>query len=36
MKEINKILLDSFDHVKIGIAKNQALFESEEKTWKNY
>ena len=27
--EINKILLDSFDHVKIGIAKNQALFEME-------
>ena len=27
--EINKILLDSFDNVKIGIAKNQALFEIE-------
>lgn len=29
LNEINKILLDSFDHVKIGIAKNQALFEME-------
>ena len=27
--EINKILLDSFDMIKIGIAKNQALFEIE-------
>ena len=25
--EINKIILDSFDTIKIGIAKNQALFE---------
>ena len=29
LTEINKILLDSFDVVKIGIAKNQALFEIE-------
>ena len=29
LTEINKILLDSFDIVKIGIAKNQALFEIE-------
>ncbi len=30
LTEINKILLDSFDIVKIGIAKNQALFEIED------
>ncbi len=29
LNEINKILLDSFDTVKIGISKNQALFEME-------
>ena len=29
LNEINKILLDSFDHIRIGIAKNQALFEME-------
>ena len=29
LNEINKILLDSFDHVRIGVAKNQALFEME-------
>ncbi len=29
LTEINKILADSFDAVKIGIAKNQALFEIE-------
>ena len=29
LNEINKILLDSFDIIKIGIAKNQALFEIE-------
>ena len=29
LTEINKILSDSFDIVKIGIAKNQALFEIE-------
>ena len=29
LNEINKILQDSFDHVKIGIARNQALFEME-------
>ena len=29
LTEINKILVDSFDIVKIGIAKNQALFEIE-------
>ena len=27
--EINKIILDSFDMIKIGVAKNQALFEME-------
>ncbi len=30
LTEINKILLDTFDTVKIGIAKNQALFEIED------
>ncbi len=29
LTEINKILLDTFDVVKIGISKNQALFEIE-------
>ena len=29
LSEINKILVDSFDIIKIGIAKNQALFEIE-------
>ena len=29
LSEINKILADSFDIIKIGIAKNQALFEIE-------
>ncbi len=29
LNEMNKILLDSFDNIKIGIAKNQALFEME-------
>ena len=29
LNEINKIILDSFDTVKIGVAKNQALFEME-------
>ena len=29
LNEINKILLDSFDLIKIGVAKNQALFEME-------
>ena len=29
LNEINKILLDSFDTIKIGVAKNQALFEME-------
>ena len=29
LNEINKILLDSFDTIKIGLAKNQALFEME-------
>ena len=29
LNEITKILSDSFDNVKIGIAKNQALFEME-------
>ena len=29
LNEINKIILDSFDKIKIGIAKNQALFEMD-------
>lgn len=29
LNEINKILADSFDFIKIGVAKNQALFELE-------
>ena len=29
LNEINKIILDSYDTIKIGIAKNQALFEME-------
>ena len=29
LNEVNKILLDSFDNVKIGVSKNQALFEME-------
>jgi DNA polymerase-3 subunit beta len=29
LNEINKILTDSFDMIKIGVAKNQALFEME-------
>ena len=29
LNEINKILLDSFDMIKIGVSKNQALFEME-------
>ena len=29
LSEVNKILQDSFEHIKIGIAKNQALFEME-------
>ncbi len=29
LNEVNKILLDSFETVKIGIAKNQALFEMD-------
>ena len=29
LSEVNKILADSFDNVKIGVAKNQALFEME-------
>jgi len=29
LNEVNKIILDSFDIVKIGVAKNQALFEME-------
>ena len=28
--EINKIILDSFDSIKIGISRNQALFELED------
>ncbi len=30
LNEINKILLDSFDMIQIGISKNQALFEMEK------
>ena len=29
LQEINKILIDAFDLIKLGIAKNQALFEIE-------
>ena len=29
LNEINKIILDSFDSIKIGVSKNQALFEME-------
>ena len=29
LNEVNKILLDSFDPVKIGVSKNQAVFEME-------
>jgi len=29
LNEVNKIILDSFDIIKIGVAKNQALFEME-------
>ncbi len=29
LNEVNKIILDSFDQIKIGVAKNQALFEME-------
>ena len=29
LNEINKIILDSFDKIKIGVSKNQALFEME-------
>ena len=29
LNEVNKILVDSFDKVKIGVAKNQALFEMD-------
>ena len=29
LNEINKIILDSYDTIKIGVAKNQALFEME-------
>ncbi len=29
LNEVNKILLDSFENVKIGISKNQALFEMD-------
>ena len=29
LNEINKILLDSYDVIKIGVSKNQALFEME-------
>ena len=30
LNEINKILTDSFENVKIGVAKNQVLFEMED------
>ena len=29
LNEVNKIILDSFDKIKIGVSKNQALFEME-------
>ncbi len=29
LNEVNKIILDSFDTIKIGVAKNQALFEMD-------
>ena len=29
LNEVNKILLDSFENVKIGVARNQALFEMD-------
>ena len=29
LNEINKIIIDSYDSIKIGVAKNQALFEME-------
>jgi len=29
LNEVNKIIVDSFDQVKIGVAKNQALFEMD-------
>jgi len=29
LNEVNKIIIDSFDNIKIGVAKNQALFEME-------
>ena len=29
LNEINKIIIDSYDTIKIGVAKNQALFEME-------
>ena len=29
LNEVNKIILDSFDNIKIGVSKNQALFEME-------
>ena len=29
LNEVNKILTDSFDNIKIGVAKNQAVFEME-------
>ena len=29
LNEVNKIIVDSFDTIKIGVAKNQALFEME-------
>ncbi len=29
LNEINKIMIDSYDTIKIGVAKNQALFEME-------
>ena len=29
LNEVNKIILDSFDQIKIGVSKNQAIFEME-------
>lgn len=30
LNEVNKIILDSFDNIKLGVAKNQAVFEMEK------
>lgn len=30
LNEVNKIIIDSFDNIKIGVSKNQAVFEMEK------